>query len=213
VDTAVTAGDTVISVVSETDFGAGDLLRIGSGNSIEVGEVESTAAGSITLVSGALIDHAVGEAAVEQVKVDLGDVSEDGVTRETSVDRNEFRVSTQAGVYATLITSANARLSWNLVNHSLENVLASLGIDETGIAGGGIVADPDVAHVDPDAYNELQNHSLYLTGALKDGTTFEIRGFGADFDANQTMTYARGNPALLPLAADVKRMAYITPIS
>jgi len=211
-DTAATAGDVLVSVVSETNFGVGDLFRVGTGSTMEVCEVETTAAGQINLVSALVLDHVSGSAVVEQAKTDLGDISEDGVTRETSVDRNEFRVATQAGNYAVLISNAGARISWNLVNHSLENVLASLGIDESNITGAGTTIDPFVGHVDPDAFNELLNHSLYFIGALKDGTQYEIRGFNCDFDANQTMTYARGNPALLPMAADVQRFVYITPL-
>jgi hypothetical protein len=207
------AGSASIAIAAASTFADDDFIRIGSGNDLEVAQIKSGGGTTtLTLYSDTLIDHLTGATVYEQVKVNLGDVSEDGITRETSVDRNEFRVATQAGVYATLITSANARMSWNLVNHSYENVLASLGIPETNVTGAGSVADPYVAHVDPEAYNTASNESLYFQGALKDGTTYEIRGFSADYDANQTMTYARGNPALLPLAADVKRLAYITPV-
>ena len=211
--TALIVGDTAVEVAAASTFANDDLIRIGTGSSMEVGQIEAGGGTtSLTLYSGVVLAHAIGEPVFEQVKVDLGDISEDGVTRETSVDRNEFRVATQAGNYAVLISNAGARISWNLVNHSLENVLASLGIDETNITGAGSAADPFVGHVDPDAFNELLNHSLYFIGALKDGTQYEIRGFNCDFDANQTMTYARGNPALLPMAADVQRFVYITPL-
>lgn len=194
-----------------SDYAANDYIRVGSGNLTEVWAVESVATDVVTIRGEIVFPHAIGDAHNEQVKVNLGDISEDGVTRETTSDRQEFRVATQAGIYATLLVSSGLRLSWNLVNHSLENVLASLGIPESVLGGTGTTADPFTAPVDPDTFDTVTDESLYFAGSLEDGTTVEIRGCNAQYDANQTMTYARGNPALLPMLCDVSLLVYLSP--
>lgn len=211
---AASRGDATftLQVGEGTDHPVGSYARLGSGNDVEVIKVGSVAVDVVTGETPVLLPHLISAPVEVQDLVDLGDVSEDGISRETSVERTEFRVATQANIYAVLIQNAGARLSWNLVNHSPENVLASLGIPETLLLGAGLPTDPHVAHANPDDFNTVADMTLFFKGALKDGTTFEIRGFAADFDPNQTMTYQRGNPALLPIAADVQSLAYITPI-
>lgn len=210
-DAAYSAGDTVISVTSEANFGAGDLIRVGTANEMEIQIVESTAAGSITLESALAFAHVSGIPVVEQQRVNLGDISDDGVTRESSVERTEIRAATQAGVYATLVTNASARVSWNLLNHSLENVMFALGMDESNISGAGSAADPWVADINPDNFNELTNIAVYFTGSLRDGTTFEIQGWNCDFDPNLTITYLRGQAVSIPFAADIQHLRYLSP--
>jgi hypothetical protein len=210
-DAAYSAGDTVLSVVAETNFAADDLVRIGSGNEMEIGIIESTAAGSLTLESGIAFAHASGIPLVEQQRVNLGDISDDGVTRESSVERTEIRAATQAGVYATLVTNASARVSWNMLNHSLENVMFALGIDEAGISGAGSAGDPFIADLNPDDFNELTNIGVYFTGTLRDGTTIEIQGWNCDFDPNLTITYLRGQAVTIPFAADIQHLRYLSP--
>lgn len=204
-------GSVTLDTGEGSAYAANDYIRIGSGNTTEVWQVESVATDTVTIRGSIVFEHAAGTVHNEQVKTNLGDISEDGVTRETTSDRQEFRVATQAGVYATLLVSSGLRLSWNLVNHSLENVLASLGVPESVLAGTGTAADPYTAPIDPDTFDTVTGESLYFAGSLEDGTTIEIRGCNAQYDANQTMTYARGNPALLPMLADVSLLIYLSP--
>jgi hypothetical protein len=213
-DAAYSAGDSVLSVVSETNFSAGDVIRLATGNSMEIGIVETTGVGSITVESNIAFAHASGIAVVEQKRVDLGDISDDGVTRESSVERTEIRAATQAGTYATLVTNANARLGWNLLNHSEENVLFALGIDEALSArlhGAGTAVDPTVADLDPDNFNELTNIAVYFAGSLRDGSTIEVQGWNCDFDPNATISYLRGQAVSIPFAADVQHIRYLNP--
>lgn len=210
---SITAGATTVTLGTGegTAYVANDYIRVDSGNDLEVYQVESVATDVVTIRGSFQKDHANGVEHNEQVKQDLGDISEDGVTRETTSDRQEFRVATQAGVYATLLVSSGMRLSWNLVNHNFENVLASLGIPESLLSGTGTASDPFIIPVNPDDFDTVTNESLYFAGSREDGTTIEIRGFNAQYDANQTMTYARGNPALLPMLADVAMLVYLSP--
>jgi hypothetical protein len=211
---AVSAGATSLTEATGTNaWAAGDLLRIESGGDAEVAVVEAYSTPTITLASQIAFDHPIGGAIVEQEKIDLGAISDDGVNRENAVEKTEIRASTQAGIYATLVTSVTGRISWNLLNHSMENVMISLGMDEANIHGAGTAVDPTIADLIFDDVGSLQNHALYFTGALKNGAVFQIEAWGADIDGNQTVTYLRGQQVVLPFSADVKHFRYTTPIT
>jgi len=207
------AGATSLTEATGTNaWSAGDYLRIESGSALEVAIVESYSTPTITLVSPLAFTHPAGGAIVEQQKVNLGAISDDGINRENAVETTEIRAVTQAGIYATLVTSVSGRISFNLLNHSLENVLAAMGIDEGNIGGAGTAADPYVADLDFNKIDELLNHSIYFTGALKDGTTVQIEAWNCEFDGNQTVTYLRGQAVTLPFGAAVRHFRYLQPI-
>jgi len=210
---AVSAGATDVDVQTGegANFATDDWVRIGSGGGFELAKVLSIATDTLTLYGAVAFDHAADVYIGTMEKVDLGAVSEDGITRDTSVERTEIRAATQATPYATLVANVNQRLSWNLLNHSNENVLMALGMDEAAITGTGVAADPYIIDVIANDMGSVINHALWFTGALKDGTTFEIQGWGCDFDPNQTLNYLRGQAVLLPIAADVQHIRYYNP--
>jgi hypothetical protein len=208
---AIAQKDVVLGTGEGTGFAVDDWIRVGSGNLMEVAKIESLATDTLTMYSEIAFPHAVGAPVTSLEKVDLGAVSEDGITRDTSVERTEIRAATQASPYATLVANVNQRLSWNLLNHSNENVLMALGMDEGAIHGTGTGSDPYVIDILADDMGSVINHALWFTGALKDGTLFEIQGWSCDFDPNQTLNYLRGQAVLLPIAADVQHIRYYTP--
>ena len=209
----VAAGATSITETTGTNaWTAGDLLRVGTGSDVEVAIVETYTTPTITLVSPLLKGHLAGAPVVQQEKINIGAIADDGVNRENAVERTEIRAATQAGIYAVLTTSVTGRISFNLLCHSFENVLLSMGIDEGNIAGTGTAADPYVADINFDDIGTLNNHSLYFTGARKDGTTVQIEAWACDFDGNQTVNYLRGQQVTLPLAAEVQAFRYYEPI-
>ena len=209
----VSAGATSLTEATGTNaWAAGDILRVGTGSDAEVGIVEAYSTPTITLVSTVMNDHAAAEPIVEQEKINIGAIADDGVNRENAVEQTEIRASTQAGIFATLTTSVTGRISFNLLTHSLENVLLSMGIDEGNITGTGVVADPYVADVIFDNIGTLNNHAIYFTGARKDGTTLQIEAWACEFDGNQTVTYLRGQQVTLPMAAAVQAFRYYEPI-
>jgi hypothetical protein len=210
---AASAGATTLTEATGTNaWAAGDILRVGTGSAAEVAIVDSYTTPTITLVSALMNDHAAGEPVVEQVKVNIGAIADDGVNRENAVETTEIRAATQAGIFATLTTSVSGRISFNILTHSLENVLLSMGIDEANITGTGTAADPYVADINFDDIGTLTNHAIYFTGARKDGTTVQIEAWAADFDGNQTVNYLRGQQVTLPLAAAVQAFRYYEPI-
>lgn len=208
---AASATDTTLTVADETGFAAGDYLRVSGGSGMEIHRIESATTGSITLKDQLVFDHLNGAAVEEVTKVDIGDITDDGVTRDTEVETSEVRAATQAGTYATLVTNVNGRVSANLLCHSLENVLLSLGIDEANIRGTGTAGDPYIADLTFNDIGTLANHACYFNGALNDGTTVEIHGWGVEFESNQSVTYIRGGTVSLPCAMKVSHLRYYVP--
>lgn len=210
-DAAASAGDTSISVVSETDFSVGDWIRIDGGNKMEVQKVLTTAAGTINLEDQLAFDHVSGIAVKELERVILGDITDDGVTRDTEVETAEIRAATQAGTYATLTVNVSGQISAALLNHSPENLLASLGIAETELRGTGGTSDPWITDIDFNNIGTVINEALYLTGAMNDGTTVEIQGWGVEWEGTQSINYVRGGTVSLPVVANVKHFRYYMP--
>jgi hypothetical protein len=210
-DEAHLAGVSVINVVDETDFTAGDWIRIDGGNKMEIQKVTSVAAGAITIDDQIVFDHVTGIAVTELVRVILGDITDDGVTRDTEVETAEIRAATQAGTYATLTVNVSGQISASLLNHSPENLLASLGIAETELRGTGTTGDPWITDIDFNNVGTTINEGLYLIGAMNDGTTVEIQGWGVEWEGTQSIQYVRGGTVSLPVVANVKHFRYYMP--
>lgn len=209
---AVDEGDTEIEVADGTGLAAGDLLRIGTGAVQEVAVIEGVVDDTITLVSELAYDHAIGEDVVEQERTVLGDVTDDGVGTELQIGRSQINAATQKERYAFLDEYVNGRVTFGVLNHSIENLLASLGIDEANIHGAGSAADPYVADETPDDINAVENQSFYFTGSLKNGTVVEVQLWRTSVDANRAIQYVRGgdgNP--IPFAVDYGHRRTISP--
>ena len=78
VNTAAAADQKVIVLGTGegTSFTVGDLIRAGSGENYEVGQIGVIAVDTLTLDSNLMFTHAVGVNIVEQQKVPMGHVAE-----------------------------------------------------------------------------------------------------------------------------------------
>ena len=210
---AITAGVTVIPVTAGTNSANGDIIRIGNEDNYEVGVIESGGGTtSLTLVSPTAYAHAAAEPVVEQEKVLLGDTTDQGIGVEIQAERNQVNAATKRAALAHLIGQVNARLSFGVLNHSLENLLTAVGASDT-LLGAGTAADPFIADWDFDDFDTVSFYSMYFTGALKSGEVVEIQAWRASFDPNKAIQYARGaaDGAPIPYAVDVKHVRYIMP--
>lgn len=207
-DTAAAAGDVIISVVSETGFVQGDFVRIGSGENLEVHEVEAVSAGQIDLVSPLEYAQASGVAVVEQEKIDMGHASEGGVQWSVAEDIFEVRASTSALVLSRRTTGITENISFNGILWNLSNVANAFGVDESDVVGAGTAADPYAFRVNPDELNTLLNASLYARGVQENGDILELRGWNCIFDLNKSSTFARNAVAELPIGAQVKTLEF-----
>ncbi len=209
VDVNASKGDTALPVADETGFTVGDLIRIGSGEELEVNEVEATAVGNITLMSELAYDQEVGAAVVEQVKVVMGHVAEGGVTAEMSEDTFEINASTSKQTLVTRTTGITQNISWPAILYSMENLAVAHGIDEVaGLSGAGTAVDPTVFRTIADDLNSLLNASVYFQGTLEDGTNLEVRGWTVRWSLDKSATFARNAVAELPIGGEVKTIEY-----
>lgn len=214
-DQTATPGDTTVAtasvpgalnllVASETNFSVGDLCRVGSGEILEVFEIEVAGVGDLTLKSPLEYGHAIGETVFEQLKVDMGHISEAGVTLSVSEDVFEVRASTSPLVLSRRTTGIDETISWEGINILPSNLAAVFGIDDANVFGTGVAADPYGMRINPNNLNELKLTSMYFTGVREDGDIIEIRGWNCRYDLNKTSTFARNAVAGLPLSALVK---------
>lgn len=209
VDASSPADAPTLNVASETGYVAGEFGRVGSGETLEVFEVEAVAAGIITTKTNLAYTHAVNEVVEKQVKVIMGHISEGGVQANVAEDVFEISAATSALVLARRTTRVTQTISWASILFSLENLAVAFGIAETRVSGAGTAADPSVFRTIAADFNTLKNTSLYFLGALEDGSTFEIRGWNARYDLNKTSTFARNAVAEIPTGADVKTIEYL----
>jgi hypothetical protein len=212
----VAAGSSSLSVAGTTQFstGAQEYIRIGPSGGSEVGRVETFTTVAITLVSQTALDHSsgtiLGPVQILQ-RVNLGDISDAGVTLDVETDRTPINVATRRHRYATHTAHSNYRGSVQLENISMENLLTAMGIDESLLHGAGTVADPTVADWTPDLIDSVDPVAFYAVGALKDGTVVEVQWFDCDWDPTKTWTIARGQDAPLDFAFDAQWMRIINP--
>lgn len=210
-DGAHTEGDTTVNVAAGegSNFSEGDLIRIGSGEELEIVEIESIATDALTVFPGLGFDHDTGVAVVEQEKVDMGHVAEGGVTLEASEDTFEVRASTAQGVLIERTTGITQRLTWPAILWSMENLAVVMGMAESEVTGSGTASDPDALHWIADKFNSLENASVYAVGTLEDGTNLELRGHNVKFDLNKSASLARNAVAELPTGGRVQSMLFM----
>lgn len=203
-DADVTAGSKVLSVTAETDFASGDMVRIDAEGDMEVHEVDTVSAGQITLLTPLAFDHATGDVVVEQERIKVGDITDDGVTEDITVDFNEITVSTQLAVYTRLAGQMNSRMEFSVQNINPENLLFSAGIEDSEVTGAGTASDPYVSVTNPDtvADQNIENIAFYMKGLMKDGDNVEVQLWNASVDANRSRTWNTGTGAPVPMAAD-----------
>lgn len=209
VSTNASAGATTLLVADETGFSIGDLIRIGSGEELEVNEVEATAAGDITLMSPLAFDQEIGAAVVEQIKAVMGHVAEAGVTVDMSEDTFEVNASTSKQTLVTRTTGITQNITWPGILYSMENLAVAFGMDEaTHILGAGSAADPYVVRTVADNLNTLLNASVYFQGTMEDGRNLEVRGWNVRWSLDKSGTFARNAVAELPIGGEVKTVEY-----
>lgn len=208
--TAPSSGDTTFDVAGGegAQFEAGDLIRVGSGEKLEVVEVASVATDTLTVFPALVHDHAIGEAVVEQEKIDMGHVEEGGLTIENTEDTFEVRSATSAVVLLTKTTGINMRITWPNILFSAENLALAMGVPEGQITGAGTASDPTAISWHSDVLGTELNASVYAQGTREDGEIIEVRGFNVRWDLNVTSTLARNAVAGLPTGGEVKAVQF-----
>lgn len=138
-----------------------------------------------------------GDAVVEQVKTDLGDISDAGVSVDVTGDVTTINVATQRHAYAHHVAHTDFGCTVQLENLSVENLLTSMGMNDSLRHGGGTTADPYVADWLSDNIDTINPLAFIASGTLKDGTNVDVEFWDCDFNPAKTIALARGQDAPL----------------
>jgi hypothetical protein len=172
------AGQSVVELASTTGIGQGDVLRFGSGDTVEYHAVESIASPNVTLRTKLFRDQVVGTAVVEQERLTFGGVAPGGVTLTTGGSVESLRVATSPLTVGTRPGNALVTLALSLQDVTLANVARALGIPQSDISGGLMNIGENV--------NTSPLESLYLRGINQSGDTVEVQAWGC----SQQIAYA-----------------------
>jgi len=212
ITTATTAGAEILAL-SSSGQSTGDYMRIGDDSNYEMVQAQTPSTSGFTAFSAFSFAHSTGETALLVTRVNVGDVSDDGVSDEISADRTQINAATQRHAYDHHINHTNYRVTVNLENLSLENWAFTAGIAETGIHGAGTTADPYVVDFTPDNLDGHDPLFMYARGTLKNGNTVEIQWWDCRIDPTKTVTYARGQDAPLQLVFDAAHRRILYPVA
>lgn len=200
-----------IDVADASPFAVDEIVRLGTRGTQEVqviNAIDTTASpNTLTFDSVIAFDHDSGEDVVEQEKVVLGEVTDDGITEDLTADRNDINVATRSPVYTRLITAVDARLELSIENVNVENYLVTVGVPESELTGSGTQADMNQAVIEGnEVIDGMSNVSMYFTGVMEDGDSVEVQGWNAQIDPNRSRTWNTGTGSPLPMAADVSTL-------
>lgn len=194
------SGQPVVAVTSATGIAIGDVLRIGTGEELELGKVLSIAALNITLVDNLVNNHIAGENVVEQTVYDLGDVTGDGANIAWAGSQNDVSVSTRRVVFTQLIGYVSAQATLSVPTMTIFNIIAALGIPLANVVGTGTPTSPFHLATDGNEFNTDINQSLILMSVLGDGTVMREELWGVDADyTGLAITLNRGSPTMVPM--------------
>lgn len=213
IDAALAAGGSTGSIVLGSTSMVGNFARIGPSGGAEVIYVESGSTVAFTARSQFAEAHSTGEAFVELSQTDLGDLSDAGLQPAVESDRTRIDVATKRHRYAWHIAHTDFVVTGGLENISWENLLVSVGIDESNIHGAGSTADPTVADWDPESFDTLDPIHFAAAGALKDGTLVRVEFWDCDFDPGKALTLARGQDTPLGFAFSARHVRWLKPIN
>lgn len=201
-DAAVAA--TALTVAAITNFAAGDLIRIGAGEEMELGVITGAPSGNtINLVSPGLVyAHLTGEAVVEQTAFDLGDVEAGGVSLSFTGESTDVQVATKRLAFTTLRGFLDASVEFSLPTFTLPNIAIAAGILQSVVRGAGTAADPTELTTDGNEFAGVSNASIVAVGTKYDGTYIRAELWGVDFDyTGVNFSLTRGQLAAVPVRA------------
>lgn len=190
--TASTCGTAGTSTALSTGT---SYVRIGPRGGAVWALVEATSTAGFTAVSqfGEALSH--GDAVVEQIKTDLGDIADSGISVDVTGDITTINVATQRHAYAHHVAHTDYACTVQLENLSIENLLTSMGIGDSAMHGGGTTADPNVADWLSDSIDTINPLAFIAEGTRKDGTNMRVEFWDCDFNPSKTFPLARGQDA------------------
>lgn len=180
---ATAIGATTLPTTSLTNFSDGDLIRVGSGEEMELALITGTpSGGNITVTQGLVYAHASGEAVVEQVAYDIGDIEAAGVNVNFAGESQDINVATKRLAFTTLNGYVDASMEFALPTFTLDNFALATGILPTKILGSGTALSPKSITTNGSEFAGASNVSLVAVGTKFDGSYIRVELWGVDFD-------------------------------
>lgn len=200
--TASTAiGATALTVAGITNFASGDVIRVGSGEDLELATITGAPAGNtINVTQGLVYAHATGEAVVEQVGFDLGDVEEAGVTVNFAGESIDIPVSTKRLAFTTLPGFVDASMEFAMPTFTIDNFAHATGTALARVTGSGTPTQPKQVTSDGSEFGGRTNASLVAVGTKFDGSFLRVEMWGVDFDyTGVSFALSRGQLVAVPM--------------
>lgn len=194
---SLSKGDTSVPITSGTGIADGDLVRIADqGNQSEVMEVAS-GGGTTTLTPTLPIafDHASGVSVTKLTLVDVGDTSDEGVTRETDQEENELIAGTQRPVFLVIPGRVTEAFTMSLLGYNAENLALTMGVDEQDT--DRVVAAAGVQLVQDD-YGTWLSKPWKFEGFLENADTVTWVVYNAKVIPTGSENWRTGEAAPLP---------------
>lgn len=199
---AIAAGGTTFNLTANpaTAFGVGDTIRIGAGNEMEVNRIAGLATLAVTLAFPVTYAHAAGDAVVEMVSYDFGDVDVSGFSVTAEGESTDVPVSTKRLPYTILNGYQDFGGSFTLPNVAVDNFPLVFGMLPTVVSGAGTTPDPRHFATDGNQFAGDSNVGATFVGVLMDGTVTYTELWGVDVDyTGISLSLVRGQLAALPV--------------
>lgn len=202
---AVAAGVNSIDLATNpsTAFGVGDTIRVGAGNEMEINRITAiSGAGpfTATLAFNTTYAHAAGDAVVEMVSYDFGDIEAAGFSATVDGETQDILVSTKRLPYTILDGYKDVGGSFALPNVSIDNFPLAFGMLGSVVTGAGTVADPKNFATDGNQFAADPNMACTVIGVRMDGTVTYVELWGVDTDyTGMSLSLVRGQLASIPV--------------
>lgn len=177
-------------------FPADSIIRIGSnGSTAVIAVVKSVAIDTLTLMYPLSRAILATEVVTLLSKTDLGATDENGVNQESTQGQTAIVAGTQKKTYLYINQNLEEVFTWALRDFDQENILASLGIDDTSVVhlgtDGVVLPLDDVVSV---SYQPWCFEGVLEGGTLVTGFLFSAKVTSA----NQTMQFVEGQATIIP---------------
>lgn len=194
-------GTSALTVAAITNFAAGDTIRIGSGEEMEIGVITGTPSGNtINLTEPLQFAHASGEPVVEMVAYDVGDVAESGVAFSVSGESVDIPVSTSRFPLASITGFVEASIAATLPTVQLEGVAHAVGALLSQISGASSALSPRQLTLNGNEFGGQANIGIVALGVTMDGSIIRLELWGCDADyTGVAFTLSRGQPVGVPM--------------
>lgn len=203
-DAAHSRGDVAISVTAEGSAADGDLVRIGVGDTMEIGVVASATTGQITLDQGLFYDQPSGVPVVEVIKVNAGHVEESGVDFNISEDIFEAGAATSAKTLVRKTVRITQAITWPAIQWTPLLFDRAFGIPDESFDGSKTATAPNRSAIVSDLVKTVTNASVYVLCTTEGGDIVEFQGWQLTPDLNKSWNISRNSVASLTLGGDVK---------